>query len=246
MWKAKGLKYFVLHLLTEYFQGQSTGEIEIQQNFGIGTKNDNSMIFFLIYFERQEMASLIFSGNEGTSAAPTPNLPTSRPTLTRQLTGTSDAPEDEVMGNTDEAAMAESIPFDKKGENSSTCTSQTGQYQSKVTQPLGLKFNMGGVKDEGVKGKENQDDYFLWDKGDGKTFVIAVLDGHGRELGKLASKAAKDSIYKDLTSDAVLNQLRTTPKETMTEVFRRANDAIRTVSCWYSFSSSSFQIFNFL
>ena len=176
------------------------------------------------------MASLIFGDASSDQSTNQPTL--TRPKLTRQLTGTSDAPdEDSVMGNTEEMGnQTMSNEMDRGNQVNASNSAQT--YQSKITQPINLKFNMGGIKDEGVKGKENQDDYFLWDKGDGKTFVIAVLDGHGRELGKLGSKAAKDSIYNDLTSDNVLNQLRTTPKETMTEVFRRANDAIRTVSCY--------------
>ena len=54
-------------------------------------------------------------------------------------------------------------------------------------------------------------------------------DGHGRELGKLASKAAKDSMFKDLTNLSILGSLRVTPKETMTTVFGNANNAIREV-----------------
>ena len=178
------------------------------------------------------MASLIFEGGSGS-----PTKPTSRPTLTRQLTGTADDSRDSIMGNTEEEDIHRQSQQgfeDQKGadttHSANSHLNNSTTYQSSVQTPLHLKFNMGGIKDEGVKGKENQDDYFLWNKGDGKTYVIAVLDGHGRELGKLASKAAKDSIYRDLTSDAMLNQLRTTPQETMTQVFARANDAIRTVS----------------
>jgi hypothetical protein len=171
------------------------------------------------------MASLIMGESSSGASSPAPT----RPKLTRQLTGTSDDA-DEIMGDTNDVVMDGQSQNDDASKSSS-CSSLNGAgYQSHSTAPIKLTFNMGGVKDEGVKGKENQDDYFVWNKGDGKTYVIAVLDGHGRELGKLASKAAKDSIYSDLTTDDVLGQLRATPQETMTEVFRRANDAIRTVS----------------
>ena len=185
------------------------------------------------------MASLLFDDdtkaaanltNPTTPTVPTtPTATTTHPSLTRQLTGSCD---DELQDSDSIMRNAEDAPQQDDTQASSSTNPPTlaphKPYQTSVQQPLRLTFNMGGVKDEGVKGKENQDDYFLWNKGDGKTYVIAVLDGHGRELGKVASKAAKDSMYRDLTSDAVLDQLRTTPQATMADVFRRANDAIRT------------------
>jgi serine/threonine protein phosphatase PrpC len=41
------------------------------------------------------------------------------------------------------------------------------------------------VTDPGVEGKQNQDDFFLWQSPDGQTLIAAVLDGHGRELGQV-------------------------------------------------------------
>ena len=193
------------------------------------------------------MASLILGEDGSNGASATAAL--SRPKLTRQLTGTSDDA-DEVMGgmnsqvDTDESSSTNNV---KNSSNQSDDGSGGGGgYQSTSTANIKLTFNMGGVKDEGVKGKENQDDYFVWSQGDGKTYVIAVLDGHGRELGKLASKSAKDSIWNDLCvqSEERIGQLRSHPQETMQEVFRRANDAIRTV-CFFGFFFDSYFCFLF-
>jgi hypothetical protein len=181
------------------------------------------------------MASLIFNDGESDTTMP---LPTSPPKLSRQLTGIEKDNDDTIVGNTEkdmvQNSSGDNIHNNNDKESSSNNVKST-EYKTSVGAPLQLKFNMGGIKDEGVKGKENQDDYFLWNKGDNKTYVIAVLDGHGRELGKLASKAAKDSLYRDLTSDKVLNQLLTTPKETMTETFQNANNAIREVGFFFFF-----------
>jgi serine/threonine protein phosphatase PrpC len=48
-----------------------------------------------------------------------------------------------------------------------------------------------GATDPGVAGKQNQDDFFIWQSpNDGQTIVMGVLDGHGRELGQVSAFAS--------------------------------------------------------
>jgi serine/threonine protein phosphatase PrpC len=42
-----------------------------------------------------------------------------------------------------------------------------------------------------VAGKQNQDDYFIWESPDRQTVIAAVFDGHGRELGQVRRRDAR-------------------------------------------------------
>lgn len=61
--------------------------------------------------------------------------------------------------------------------------------QSALSWQVGYDTDIGG-------GKENQDDYFVWQNYALGICVICVLDGHGREVGKIAAVAAKNSMIK--------------------------------------------------
>eukprot|EP00946_MAST-07B_sp_MAST-7B-sp1_P001941 g1941.t1 len=195
------------------------------------------------------MASLVLGGSEasGAEAASSPAPARPRPALTRQLTGTMDNMSDMSSDESDDEARmgfrSSSVGVDNSGNGAKgKATSEAGRGEAPAAMPLKSTFGasgaqssnmdlhvrVAGIKDEGVRGKENQDDFFIWSHG--RTHVVVVLDGHGRELGKLASKAAKDSMFKDLTNLSILGSLRVTPKETMTTVFGNANNAIREVS----------------
>jgi len=52
-----------------------------------------------------------------------------------------------------------------------------------------LFFQVGADTDIGG-GRENQDDFFTWASPDASILVLCVLDGHGREVGKIAANAA--------------------------------------------------------
>jgi len=54
-----------------------------------------------------------------------------------------------------------------------------------------LETDIGGSR-------ENQDDCFVWIKKDAGLVVLCVLDGHGREVGKIASESAKARLFKHL------------------------------------------------
>lgn len=65
---------------------------------------------------------------------------------------------------------------------------------------VGLETDIGG-------GRENQDDGFVWTKAERGIIVLCVLDGHGREVGKIAAESAKTCLYNffDQNYPALLN-----------------------------------------
>ena len=72
-----------------------------------------------------------------------------------------------------------------------------------------INFQVSGDTDIGG-GKENQDDFLIWQKKEEKIYVLAVLDGHGRDVGKLAAESGKnyllqyfDQNYKLISSNPV-------------------------------------------
>jgi serine/threonine protein phosphatase PrpC len=78
-----------------------------------------------------------------------------------------------------------------------------------------LKHQVGFDTDIGG-GRENQDSFFVWSKrstkpGDENILVCGVLDGHGREVGKVAAIAAKAALLKYF--DDHHEQLRINPYE---------------------------------
>eukprot|EP01038_Epipyxis_sp_PR26KG_P015080 gene15080-20290_t len=52
---------------------------------------------------------------------------------------------------------------------------------------VGLETDIGG-------GRENQDDCLIWFRRELNICIICVLDGHGREVGKIASESAKNCL----------------------------------------------------
>ncbi len=57
-----------------------------------------------------------------------------------------------------------------------------------------LQWQVGFDTDIGG-GRENQDDFFFWHDAVSGVCVACVLDGHGREVGKVAAVAAKNRIH---------------------------------------------------
>jgi hypothetical protein len=93
----------------------------------------------------------------------------------------------------------------------------------------GRSVFVGGVTDPGVAGRENQDDFFVWQSSDGRSCCLGVFDGHGRELGKLAAGVAKESFASHLASDDALRELRVRPREVLRAAFQAAHEAIAQV-----------------
>jgi serine/threonine protein phosphatase PrpC len=87
-----------------------------------------------------------------------------------------------------------------------------------------LKFQLGCETDIGG-GRENQDDSFIWIKREFNLIVLCVLDGHGREVGKIAAVAAKDCLIKYLDSEFV--DLLHHPVECLVKAHQLAHHHIR-------------------
>lgn len=87
-----------------------------------------------------------------------------------------------------------------------------------------LKFQLGADTDIGG-GRENQDAFFVWVKKEANLIVLGVLDGHGREVGKIASEAAKKCIMGFL--DAQYMALIQNPVEFLIRAHEIAHDFIR-------------------
>jgi serine/threonine protein phosphatase PrpC len=87
-----------------------------------------------------------------------------------------------------------------------------------------LKVQLGADTDIGG-GRENQDAFFVWAKKELGLIVLGVLDGHGREVGKIASEAAKKCIMSML--DAQFTALIQNPVEFLIRAHELAHDYIR-------------------
>jgi hypothetical protein len=83
---------------------------------------------------------------------------------------------------------------------------------------VGLETDIGG-------GRENQDDCFVWIKRDDNIIVLCVLDGHGREVGKVASESAKQCLFKHL--DENFTRLMHDPADFLIEAHAVAHEHIR-------------------
>jgi len=77
--------------------------------------------------------------------------------------------------------------------------------------------------DQGGKGKENQDAYFLH-KIDDKNSVFGVMDGHGPDHGRIAAWAAANCAKKYLVEHFA--ELRTDPEATMIKCFEKCHQAV--------------------
>eukprot|EP00753_Platysulcus_tardus_P016602 PLAT5881.1.p1 GENE.PLAT5881.1~~PLAT5881.1.p1 ORF type:complete len:485 (+),score=256.97 PLAT5881.1:33-1487(+) len=141
--------------------------------------------------------------------------PMGPPTLARQLTGSADAPEEE----------GPPVPEDEPIVDVRDPLKRTGSITLKAGE-VPFTFHVAAATDIGGS-RENQDDYFIWQKGDGATLVLGVFDGHGRELGKLAANVAKHSVLEQLSQERTLRRLRAAPEEVMTEVFQLAHEAVQ-------------------
>mmetsp|Transcript_4326 Transcript_4326/g.4442 ORF Transcript_4326/g.4442 Transcript_4326/m.4442 type:complete len:451 (-) Transcript_4326:339-1691(-) len=91
-------------------------------------------------------------------------------------------------------------------------------------QSANLLWQVGKDTDIGG-GRENQDDYFIFEKKEHNLCVICILDGHGRDVGKTASNAGRKFMVDYF--EAHMNDLMTKPYETLVEVFKGAHEHIK-------------------
>lgn len=88
------------------------------------------------------------------------------------------------------------------------------------------EIRMAGTTDPGVAGKQNQDDFYIYESADRQVIVAAVFDGHGREMGQMAAKVAKVFVREELARPEVQDRLRADPLPVLTLTFARAHKAI--------------------
>ena len=83
---------------------------------------------------------------------------------------------------------------------------------------VGFDTDIGG-------GRENQDDCFVWSNIVEEICVLCVLDGHGREVGKVAANAAKKSLVEYFEINYM--ELKTTPYDCLVNAHEIAHQAIK-------------------
>ena len=84
---------------------------------------------------------------------------------------------------------------------------------------LGFETNIGG-------GQENQDDFLVWTKEENHLLVLGMVDGHGRDHGRVAAIAAKIAIL-DLC-ETTHHKLLENPYKWLEDAFQVAHFAIKT------------------
>eukprot|EP01029_Cantina_marsupialis_P026947 TRINITY_DN7393_c0_g1_i1.p1 TRINITY_DN7393_c0_g1~~TRINITY_DN7393_c0_g1_i1.p1 ORF type:complete len:454 (-),score=130.42 TRINITY_DN7393_c0_g1_i1:783-2144(-) len=138
-----------------------------------------------------------------------------RPKLFRQLTGLRDDVDDvddELDPIFDEAKESDAFPLVESAES---------QPKTK------LMFRFGGVTDVGG-GKVNQDEmFFLEASNRPQSYVMGVLDGHGKELGQLAAQVTRDVFEKAFGEDTVYDDILTNARESFSKIFNDAHMAIK-------------------
>lgn len=88
-----------------------------------------------------------------------------------------------------------------------------------------LRFSIGSSTDIGG-GRENQDDYLVWNEDpDGKICILVVLDGHGREVGKIAAVAGKTALNEYFNTH--YSQLHSDPAGFLFTAFEHAHYAVK-------------------
>lgn len=77
-------------------------------------------------------------------------------------------------------------------------------------------------------GQVNQDKYDVFRCGDKQeNLVMAVFDGHGRELGEMAAIIARDKVRSLLQQESVMERVSEDPTTALTEVFKQAHIEIK-------------------
>lgn len=59
--------------------------------------------------------------------------------------------------------------------------------------------------------------------------VFGVFDGHGKSLGHIASRIARNSFKNSFRDKQAINQLKEDPQTFFNQVFEKAHNAIRDV-----------------
>lgn len=172
-----------------------------------------------IYHFRPPVFATLFSCRKTTGkktrSAPTPNptpdtmsdeMPKPPAPLTRQLTSNFDQ-------FVDDLAALEGVEHQA-----------FVQDDGKAGAASGLRLLVSSATDIGG-GAVNQDkfDFFMVEQ----NLVMAVFDGHGRELGELAAEIARNTFHEHLSQIETMEKISEDPEAALTKVFRAAHDNIR-------------------
>jgi len=90
----------------------------------------------------------------------------------------------------------------------------------------GICWQVGNETDIGG-GRENQDAMFIYEKKELKLCIVCVLDGHGKEVGRVASFSGKDYFIKFF--DTHLEEFIANPYDTLVKAFLGAHEHIKSV-----------------
>jgi serine/threonine protein phosphatase PrpC len=142
----------------------------------------------------------------------------SPPTLGRQLTRPMDA-----LGDSGHLAPPPGTPKIATDQGSDRVVVKMQPTHPGVT----LKFKYGVQTDIGG-GATNQDAADVFEVKEQNAIVFGVYDGHGRELGELASQVVRDSIRASLMEPGVMGRIRVDAEDELVAVFKKAHEAIRT------------------
>jgi serine/threonine protein phosphatase PrpC len=90
-----------------------------------------------------------------------------------------------------------------------------------------FRFLVGDATDIGG-GAVNQDTFDVFRTGEhGENLVLAVFDGHGRELGELSAMVARDKVRSLLQQEQWMESISENPQAALTQVFALAHEEIK-------------------
>ena len=152
---------------------------------------------------------------------PAAGMDPSPPALSRQLTSHLDAMGESFAPPPDASGAGPASHMGAGAGDEGAAVLQAPKYPGAQLQArLGVATDIGG-------GQVNQDEGGFLELEGGNVIVLAVFDGHGRELGELAAQVAKQSVFAALKRPEVLAELRVSPKAVFVRLFAEAHDHIR-------------------
>jgi len=142
------------------------------------------------------------------------------PLLGRQYTSHLDEIQDAEMADGTTPAAAASSPAGGASAAGAATTLKRAHPDRQAKLRFASATDIGG-------GQTNQDASDMFEIPGENCVVFGVYDGHGRELGELASSVAKESIRAALMEPGAIARVRMNPEHVLVDVFKRAHDAIR-------------------
>ena len=95
---------------------------------------------------------------------------------------------------------------------------------STSTSSCAFKWQVGSDTDIGG-GKENQDDYFIWERKEEGVCILGILDGHGRDVGKLAANTGRRFLLEHFEEN--YQAIATNPLESLSRALQLCHQEIK-------------------